>query len=930
MVVIEEDVHLAHYGILRKSGRYPWGSGNNVTSRSRSFLEWAQDLSHQGLSDPDICRAGMIGRTDHNGVFHPSTTDLRALRSIAKNQVKQSEITQAELLKARGWSNGKIGERMNRGESYVRTLLAPGAREKAAAATSTADMLRQHVNEKKWIDVGIGTEKYMGISKEKLGNAVSMLKQEGYVLHRVKVPQLGTSFETEHKILGLPGTTWGDAKKNQDNFKTITDFSEDGGKSWIKPHPPIPVNPKKVQVRYAEDGGAEADGVLYIREGNPLTSIGKDRYAQVRVQVGPGHYLKGMAIYKDDMPDGIDIIFNTNKSNTGNKFDAMKPLNTKDPDLPFSSIVRQIVENPGHPTRERVTSAMNIVGNKEGSGVEGSWDLWSKTLSSQMLSKQPPKLAREQLALTHSRRERELNDILELTNPTVRRKLLEAYADSTDSAAVHLKAAHMPRQATRVLLPINSLKENEVYAPTFKSGERVVLIRYPHAGTFEIPELVVNTRNPEAVRLLGDARDAIGINSKVAERLSGADFDGDAVLVIPNREGRVRTSPALEGLKNFSPREIYAPYDGMRTMDGGIYRAATRSVDYQGRSPSSRLKGIEMGKVSNLITDMTLLGASHEKIARAVRHSMVVIDAEKHHLNYKESEIRNGIADLRREFQGKAAGGASTLLSRAGADLPKSGPNVIPERKARPQSQGGSIDPLTGQRVFVPTGRTRTDKKGNVSLVPAKGERLEFVDDAFTLVSGAGTRMEKLYAEHSNKMKRLANKARLASLKTPHLTMNRQAKETYAREVQSLTSKLNIAEKNAPRERHAQVVANSMARARIRANPDLETSTKKKIEQQSLVEARLRMGAGKERVDITQREWDAIQAGAISENMLTRILTNADLDQVTRLATPRPQILMTPRVTARARRLLDDGLTRAEVAEKLGVSLTTLDTATNG
>ena len=51
-----------------------------------------------------------------------------------------------------------------------------------------------------------------------------------------------------------------------------------------------------------------------------------------------------------------------------------------------------------------------------------------------------------------------------------------------------------------------------------------------------------------------------------------------------------------------------------------------------------------MGKISNLITDMTLLGASEDKLARAVRHSMVVIDDEKHHLDYKQSEKDNNIA----------------------------------------------------------------------------------------------------------------------------------------------------------------------------------------------------------------------------------------------------------------------------------------------
>ena len=80
-----------------------------------------------------------------------------------------------------------------------------------------------------------------------------------------------------------------------------------------------------------------------------------------------------------------------------------------------------------------------------------------------------------------------------------------------------------------------------------------------HGGTFEIPELTVNNKNPDAKKVLGNATDAIGISSKVAERLSGADFDGDMVTVIPvNNRVRVKSTPALEGLKNFDPKTQYA------------------------------------------------------------------------------------------------------------------------------------------------------------------------------------------------------------------------------------------------------------------------------------------------------------------------------------------------------------------------------------
>ena len=278
------------------------------------------------------------------------------------------------------------------------------------------------------------------------------------------------------------------------------------------------------------------------------------------VQVGDGHYLKGMAAYKADLPNGIDLQFNTAKADTGNKLDAMKPLKD-DPDLPFGSIVRQIHDKPGSPD-SKVSSVMNIVND------EGDWEKWSRSLSSQMLSKQSPKLAKEQLDMTYERREYNHKAINELTNSTVRKKLLLDFAGATDSEAVHLKAAAMPGQAVKVLLPVSSLKPSEVFTGgTFKDGEIVVLIRHPHGGTFEIPQLVVNNKNAEARRLLGpNAKTAIAINHEVAKRLSGADFDGDTVLIIPNRQGRITTSSPLEGLKDFDPIASYPGYPGMKPM----------------------------------------------------------------------------------------------------------------------------------------------------------------------------------------------------------------------------------------------------------------------------------------------------------------------------------------------------------------------------
>jgi hypothetical protein len=895
MVTIDEDDYLAHYGTPRKSGRYPWGSGGeNTPQHNKNFLDYVKEMRAQGLTDTQIAEGlGM------------KTTEFRAQNSIIKNAQRQAMISQAWALKEKGMGNVAAAAQMGIPESTYRALTKPGAADKADILTTTADMLRRQVQEKGMVDVGAGVDAQLGLSDTRLKTAVAILKQEGYTVETIKVTQLGTNKETRVKVLAPPGTTWGDIKKNQDNIRQIQEYSDDGGRSYTKTQPPLPINPNRVKVNYAEDGGANADGVIYVRPGKEDLSLGVNTYGQVRIQVGNGHYLKGMAVYKDDLPDGVDLVFNTNKSNTGNKLDAMKPLKTDvtgkvSEDLPFGSVVRQITKNG------KVVSVMNPVGSRETSGIEGSWEDWSKSLSSQMLSKQPPTLAKKQLDRTYEQQKKEFDEIMALTNPVVKKKLLQEFADSADSAAVHLKAAHLPRQATKVILPINSLKDNEIYAPSFRDGEPVVLIRYPHGGTFEIPELTVNNKNREGRKLLGnEPRDAVGINARVAQHLSGADFDGDTVIVIPNSSRKVKHSKPLESLKDVDPRSAYPAYEGMKPM-------------------SAKTKGVQMGKVSNLITDMTIRQAPHSEIVRAVRHSMAVIDAEKHPIDWQRSAKENGISALVAKYQvpyrETAKGGASTLISRARsrADLP--------ERKPRPAKDGGPIDKKTGERVWVPTGKTTTDRSGKVVPRTETHNLLAVTRDARKLSSG--TPIEAVYASHSNRLKALANQARLESLKTPPIKLSASAKQTYAPQIKSLTSKLEIARQNAPRERQAQIVGNAIYRQKLQDNPEIEFSTKKKLKYQSLEDARIRTGAKKDQIDIDPVEWDAIQSGAISTSRLEAILTHANPDVVKALATPRTKLLMTSSNTTKARQLLDAGYTRAQVADKLGVSLSTLDAAT--
>jgi hypothetical protein len=920
---LEEDQYLAHYGILRKSGRYPWGSGQDPHQRSKTFLDILEEHQRAGLSQAEIAKL-------YSTKEHPFTTaDLRAVKSRAVNIRKQEQVRTAQALKDKGMGASAIARQMGVNESTVRSLLAPGRQEKLDILQETANMLKRQVADKEYVDVGAHVERDLpifsdvpniGISKDKLSTAISMLKEEGYSVHTVRIPQQGTGEFTRFRVLSKqPPTPEGQRQVflNRDKIKPISEKSDNGGRSFdhdLDLKPPLSIDLKRIGIRYKEDGGADADGVIYVRPGVKDVELGKSHYAQVRIAVNDSHYLKGMAIYKDDLPKGIDLQFNTNKSNTGNKLDAMKPFKTDkdgnvDPKNPFGASIKlggQIKDTNG-----KVTSAMNLINE------EGDWSKWSRNLSAQMLSKQSPDLAKAQLAVTYERRQREFETLKSLTNAQIKKKLLESFADETDSAAVHLKAANMPKQATKVILPVASMKPTEIFAPTFKNGDRVALVRFPHAGTFEIPELTVNNRNPEAKKLFGigkggTAPDAVGIHPKVAEHLSGADFDGDHVVVIPNNRGDIKRKHPLDGLKGFDPQVYKVPTPDEDPVHG---RITIKDAEKQN----------QMGRVTNLISDMTIRGANNDELARAVRHSMVVIDSEKHNLDYKASERQNGILDLKRRYQSKggdtgndkaAAGlGASTLITRATSRLD------VPKRKARLAGEGGPIDPATGRKMYTLTGEM--DKHGNVKTFRSK--KLAETDDAFTLVSEhGGHQIERIYAEHSNRLKALANEARKEQLRTEPLRRSPSAAKVYAKEVESLKAQLNDALKNAPLERRAQVVAGHIVAQRGRANPDMDKSERKKIKGQALDEARLRTGAKKHRIDITDREWEAIQAGAISKETLKNILNNTDVDKLKERATPRDKPVMTKTATSRAKSMLASGYTYEEVSDALGIPQSTL------
>lgn len=979
--------YLMHYGVGHldggNSGRWPWGSGSNPCQREMDFLSSYERYKAKNLTEKEI--AEKLGVLDRYG--KPSARALRAKVSTAKDQVKTAQVSYAREMANQGKTSKEIAKSLGKPESTVRGWLDESRKMTLSASQQTADALKTIADKKRFVDISAGAEVYLGVTKNRLEQAKYLLMEQGYNVYTIKIPQIGSNNMTTITTLAPPDVSYSEAVENRFEIKPVYNESktvDDRGATvsyGLSKDLVRSISPDRIKVVYNEEGGVDKDGLIEIRPGVPDISIGDKRYAQIRMAVNDTHYLKGMAVYKDGMPPGVDIIFNTNK-HTGTPVmgegdeTVLKPLKKKADgsvnwEYPFGASVT-LKEDGGKTSDGKPTYSAACIVNEE-----GEWQKWSRNLSSQFGSKQPVTLIDRQLKLDAADRKAEFEAICALENPTVRRHFLLEFADKCDTAAVELKAAPFPRQQQHVLIPDPRIKDGEIYAPNYPDGTKVVLVRHPYAGPFESPLLTVRNKGSVGKDIIGaNAPDAVVINKTAANQMSGADFDGDTVSVMPlSDKVKVRTRPPLEGLKDFDPSERYPKYPGMEVI-------------------SSQQKQMEMGKVTNLITDMTLKNAPESDIVRAVKHSMVIIDSEKHELDWKRSELENGIAELKATYQRDpltGREGAGSIISRAKspADVPErkqwtaSSKSIGPDGEKIYSETGSTyttvklkgtkeVNPETGKlRTVYPeeakaggwigtweeksTGRlyyTKLDasgKKVRVYLGPddytatkvekrtQESTRMAEASDPYTLTSGGskenpGYPAEKIYARYASEMKALGNLARKTWLTTAEDRKDPAAAKLYAEEVRSLMDKLQTAQAHSPKERQAQMMANRTMAVKRHDNPGMTKDQAKKAKQQAIESARHALGVKKKDslIQVTDAEWEAIQHKAISPSKLSEILRFSDPDVLRKKATPREQKSVSSGMMALAKSMAASGYTNADIAERLGVSATTVSKILNG
>ena len=391
---IAEDI-LMHYGVKRRSGRYPWGSGENPYQHGGDFLARVEELEAMGKSQKEIAEE-----------LKMSTTDLRMQVRVAKHERRALQAERAKSLREEGKTLDEIAKIMGyNNDSSVRALLNENTASNKNKALATAEALKKELAVKGALDVGEGVEQQLGVSKGVLQEALFILETEGYNRYGVGVPQVNDPKKrTITPVISVPDIEQRDAYQNLDIIKSVGDYhSSDGGASWDKREYPASIDSSRVKVLYGDEGGSNKDGVIEIRRGVADLDLGNAHYAQVRILVDGTHYLKGMAMYSDDMPEGCDIVFNTNKHSGTPKMDVFKKIQD-DPDNPFGAFIKangqSYYPDPNGKYTDPITGEKKSLSAINKLKEEGDWDKMSKNLSSQFLSKQPIKLIQKQLDLS--------------------------------------------------------------------------------------------------------------------------------------------------------------------------------------------------------------------------------------------------------------------------------------------------------------------------------------------------------------------------------------------------------------------------------------------------------------------------------------------------------------------------------------------------
>ena len=137
---MSDEEFLEHYGMPRRSGRYPYGSGKDPYQHEPDFLSRVEKLKAKGWEETSENIKKEFGLNSHQ---------YRIEKSICIDERKALDIARAKSLKADGLNTSEIGRRMGVNESTVRGWFDQEKKAKYNLSKATAEFLKEQVDQKK-------------------------------------------------------------------------------------------------------------------------------------------------------------------------------------------------------------------------------------------------------------------------------------------------------------------------------------------------------------------------------------------------------------------------------------------------------------------------------------------------------------------------------------------------------------------------------------------------------------------------------------------------------------------------------------------------------------------------------------------------------------------------------------------------------------
>ena len=275
---MSDDV-LKHYGMPRRSGRYPWGSGENPYQRTGLFKGWVKDQKAAGISAKDIadvakdagCSNEIILRSLKSAKYSPAeimtamdlnSSRYRAIDSIGSEEEKaERDALIRQYITVDQMSDTAIGKAMGLNESTIRSIRSKLDDDEKKGNMQTAEALKEALDrsEAGMLDIGKGSEYYIGVSRTRLKNAVAILQEQGYNVQYDKVNQPFSGEQTSLMILTKNDKDWKDVHNNLDKITPLGDFyCEDGSNGILKVKAPTSIDSKRFPHVFVDSSAAKS------------------------------------------------------------------------------------------------------------------------------------------------------------------------------------------------------------------------------------------------------------------------------------------------------------------------------------------------------------------------------------------------------------------------------------------------------------------------------------------------------------------------------------------------------------------------------------------------------------------------------------------------------------------------------------------------